>query len=299
MEMHQVRYFLAVSRTLNFTRAAEECNVAQPSLTKAIQKLEEELGGLLFRRERGLTHLTDLGRLMLPHLEQTYAAAQAARALAEGMRKAEVAPLRLGVTDSIFLVGLHELMGELGRALKGLQLQVSHGPQAAMVETALHGDLDLVIVNAMEDLPDRLRLKPLLVESPVLLVASDNPLARSGAVPLETLAEQPWIGRPGCPVAEGFLAICRSRGIGPDIRHQGGSEFSVQQMVRAGMGVALGWEGSPRLPGLLALPLAEPGLGRTVALASVSGRQFSPAADAFLRLARSRDWQAREEPAAA
>ena len=52
MEMHQVRYFLAVARTLNFTRAAEECNVAQPSLTRAIRQLEGELGGDLFRRER-------------------------------------------------------------------------------------------------------------------------------------------------------------------------------------------------------------------------------------------------------
>ena len=66
MEMHQVRYFLAVARTLNFTRAAEQCNVSQPALTRAIQQLEEELGGLLLRRERKLTHLTDFGRLIQP-----------------------------------------------------------------------------------------------------------------------------------------------------------------------------------------------------------------------------------------
>ena len=52
MEMHQVRYFLAVARMLNFTRAADECNVTQPSLTRAIKQLEAELGGDLFRRER-------------------------------------------------------------------------------------------------------------------------------------------------------------------------------------------------------------------------------------------------------
>ena len=72
MEMHQIRYFLAAARTLNFTRAAEECNVAQPSLTRAIQQLEEELGGDLFRRERKLSHLTDLGQRMLPLMQQCY-----------------------------------------------------------------------------------------------------------------------------------------------------------------------------------------------------------------------------------
>jgi len=63
MEMHQVRYFLAVARTLNFTRAADECNVSQPSLTRAIKQLEAELGGDLFRRERP-TQLTELGQRM-------------------------------------------------------------------------------------------------------------------------------------------------------------------------------------------------------------------------------------------
>jgi LysR family transcriptional regulator, hydrogen peroxide-inducible genes activator len=54
MEMYQIRYVLAVCGTLNLTRAAEPCNVTQPALTRASQKLEEELGRLLFRRERAL-----------------------------------------------------------------------------------------------------------------------------------------------------------------------------------------------------------------------------------------------------
>lgn len=62
MEMHQFRYFLAAARVLNFTRAAEECHVAQPSLTRAIRQLEDELGGDLFRRERPQAQLTELGQ---------------------------------------------------------------------------------------------------------------------------------------------------------------------------------------------------------------------------------------------
>src|SRR6516225_8569832 len=83
MEMHQVRYFLAVADTLNFTRAAELCHVSQPALTRAIQQLEEELGGLLLRRERKLTHLTDFGRLLEPHLRQLAADAEAAKTTAK------------------------------------------------------------------------------------------------------------------------------------------------------------------------------------------------------------------------
>jgi Bacterial regulatory helix-turn-helix protein, lysR family len=75
MEMHQVRYFLAVAQELNFSRAAEKCNVSQPSLSRAMQQLEGELGGPLFRRERHLTHLTELGAMVRPHLETLYEAA--------------------------------------------------------------------------------------------------------------------------------------------------------------------------------------------------------------------------------
>jgi DNA-binding MarR family transcriptional regulator len=85
MELHQIRYFLAVAETLNFNRAAERCNVSQPTLTRAIKKLEEELGGPLFRRERKLTHLTDLGRLMRPHLEADTIGEYGQRIAAEDM----------------------------------------------------------------------------------------------------------------------------------------------------------------------------------------------------------------------
>ena len=79
MEMHQVRYFLAVARVFNFTRAADECNVTQPSLTRAIKQLEAELGGDLFRRERPAAQLTELGQRMHPLLRQCYEAATGAR----------------------------------------------------------------------------------------------------------------------------------------------------------------------------------------------------------------------------
>jgi DNA-binding transcriptional LysR family regulator len=66
MEIHQVRYFLAVCDELNFTQAARKCHVTQPSLTRAIHLLEKEFGGFLFHRERSRTRLTELGRVVQP-----------------------------------------------------------------------------------------------------------------------------------------------------------------------------------------------------------------------------------------
>ena len=94
MELHEVRYFVALSRTLSFTKAAEQCNVTQPALTRAIQKMEDEMGGLLFSRERGNTHLTDLGRLLEPQFAEMLARA-------EGVKRSAARFLRLEGTLSL------------------------------------------------------------------------------------------------------------------------------------------------------------------------------------------------------
>src|SRR6516165_3359274 len=101
MEMNHVRYFLSVARALNFTRAAEQCGVAQPSLSRAIKQLEGELGSELFRRERPQAILTELGHRMLPILTRCFESAAAAQALAAGIGKGGAAALRVALSASV------------------------------------------------------------------------------------------------------------------------------------------------------------------------------------------------------
>src|SRR3954447_19616468 len=96
MEMQQVRYFVALARELNFTRAAEASNVSQPALTRAIQQLEHEMGGPLFHRERTRTHLSELGRIMLPYFEGIQTQAEAAREHAKSLKKLDRVTLHIG-----------------------------------------------------------------------------------------------------------------------------------------------------------------------------------------------------------
>jgi len=96
MEMHEIRYFLGVCETLSFRRAAERCHVTQPALTRAIQKLEAELGGLLFQRGRNQIQLTDFGRLMRPHLQEVLERTRSAQQVARSFLKLESASLTLG-----------------------------------------------------------------------------------------------------------------------------------------------------------------------------------------------------------
>ena len=125
--MHHIRYFLAVGETLNLTRAAERCNVAQPALTRAIKALETELGGELLRRERAVSHLTELGQRMLPMLRQCYDTALAAKMVAASIRKGEAAPLSVAISHTVTLGRFTPTLEELSRVLPGLQLKLHRG----------------------------------------------------------------------------------------------------------------------------------------------------------------------------
>ncbi len=127
MEMHQIRYFMAVADTLNFTKAAESCRVTQPALSRGIQALEEEMGGQLVRRERALTHLTDLGRLMRPYLGQVLRQSEAAKQSAKQFLGLERAPLKLGVMCTIGPLHFTTFLGKFHHENHGIQLHIAEG----------------------------------------------------------------------------------------------------------------------------------------------------------------------------
>jgi hypothetical protein len=125
MEMQQIRYFLTVADKLNFTRAAEQCNVTQPSLTRAIKLLEGELGGPLIRRERANTHLTELGRIVRSHLEQVYDEAQKTKRAAKELTRPKKTTLKLGVMCTIAPDQIIELIGSMQAGHPGVELRLS------------------------------------------------------------------------------------------------------------------------------------------------------------------------------
>src|SRR3546814_12196501 len=120
--MHQIRYFLAVSETLNLTKAAERCNVTQPALSRAIKTLETELGGEVLRRERALSHLTAPGQRMLPMLRQCYESALTPQMVAASTRYGEAAPLAVAVSRQVARVPFTTILRELSHDFPSLPL---------------------------------------------------------------------------------------------------------------------------------------------------------------------------------
>jgi DNA-binding transcriptional LysR family regulator len=287
MELHQVRYFLTLAQTLNFTRAAEQCNVTQPALTKAVQKLEYEFGGPLIHRERHLTQLTELGKLVLPMLERMMDAANAARSQANEFRSRAIAPLHIGLAPSISASLMVEPLAELSRNIRGLRIELAEDVTEKLVERLLEGEIHAAITGPVENMSDRIDCWKLFEERYVAIAARDHPFAQRQVVPLNELREAIWLGRESCEVRQLFTELCFSPGSEPKVSHCGRQETHLQHMVAAGLGVLLSPEHAPCLPSVVTRPIEGDPVRRHVQLLVVAGRRYSPALNVLVKMVLS------------
>ena len=289
MELHQVRYFLAACETLNFTRAAEACDVAVPSLTRAIHKLEEELGGQLFRRERNLTHLTDLGRLMQRHLAAAHAATEAARAEAERHASAETR-LRIGVISTISASHLVAYLRALAERAPGLDLDIWESHCADIAQALENAELDLALMT-LPEYAETFRADPLYAEPYLVAFAPGHRFERMNAVPLAELEGENYVKRLHCEFPSNFARLGVARPYGSvRVRYSTEREDWVQSMVAAGLGCTLMPQYLPIMPGILTRPVIEPVVTRTVSAVTRAGRRHSGPVRHALETARRLDW---------
>lgn len=309
MELHHIRYFVSVARHRNFTRAAAENMVAQPSLSQQIRRLEEELGTPLFDRSHSPVRLTDAGEAFLPHAEAILRQVEAARAAVEE---------RLGLRAGRLVLGSLPMTGSrlLPRAITayrerypGVQVILREESTRRLTELALAGETDLTLTTLPLGSPD-LTAQPLLTEPILLALPPDHPHAacagqREAAppdaarpadahgahagIPLSAVADEPFlIMKPGYGFRDLVLAACHAAGFAPRVAFESAQIETLQAMVAAGLGVTL----VPQMaaerslhPSPVFVPLAGRPLTRTLALAWHRGRPLPPSAEAFLQLA--------------
>ena len=290
MEMHQVRYFLAVARTLNFTRAAEECNVAQPSLTRAIRQLEDELGGDLFRRERPHAQLTELGQRMQPLLQQCYDSALGARSLASSIKSGEVGSLRIAVSATIETALLMPYILELRKLFKRLEVKLMRGTTTQVAEFMKNGSAELAIASSLGDAWDRLDTWPLFSEGFVLVVGTSHRLAGRNSIQLADLRGEALLMRIYAEYFESLSSVLRSHGFPIDRAHEMPSERDLEAFLQQGFGVAFVPQSVLFSDCVKRVPVTGLDLHRTVSLYGVAGRQRTPVANIIMKTLRAADW---------
>src|SRR5882757_2162035 len=177
MEMHQLRYMVAVARKGTFSRAAEQCHVSQPSLSQQIQKLEDELGERLFDRMKREARLTPAGQAFLPRAVRILEEVDSAQREAKDARELLRGVVTVGVLPTIAPYLLPEVMAEFTGKFPGVEIVVQEDTTARLLKLALAYEIDFALAShPIEDA--RLEVTELFSEELMLALPPRHPLTR-------------------------------------------------------------------------------------------------------------------------
>jgi DNA-binding transcriptional LysR family regulator len=290
MDIHHIKYFVAVCEELNFTRAAERCNVTQPALSRAIQQLEEEVGGLLFRREHNLTHITDLGHVMRPRLQQIMEKLGGVKLEAKQFLTLEKASVTLGLMCSIGPTRLTGVLAAFHERHPGISLQLSEGMPSQLIERLEQGEVGLALMTAEQDFPERFDRVPLYQERFLLAFPAGHRFAAMAEIPIIEADGEDYLRRLSCERRDRIRECLKERGGQVNVCYASEREDWIQNMVAAGLGICFIPEFSVTVPGVMVRPVVDPEIWREICLVSVAGRRMSPAEAALVKTLREHRW---------
>src|SRR5580700_2463976 len=237
MELHQLRYFVAVAQLENFTRAAQECFVAQPSLSQQIIKLERECGGPLFDRSGRKVRLTDRGLVLFDRPIQYLAAVDGTmRAMLE---EADAGQITVRAIPTIAPYLLPPLLKRFLRDHPKTDVTVSENLTEYTIQACLEGDVDVGVL-ALPVSEDQLEIEPLLTEELLLAMAAGHPLATRRRVSMQDVSLERFVllSETHC-LGRQVVSFCKDQSCQPAISCRSAQLLTVQELVAAGNGVSL------------------------------------------------------------
>jgi LysR family hydrogen peroxide-inducible transcriptional activator len=239
MEMQQLRYVVAVARAGNFSRAAEQCHVAQPSLSQQIQKLEDELGERLFDRMKREVKLTSHGEVFLRRAIRILEEVDAAKREAADAQDLLRGTLTIGVLPTIAPYLLPAALAEFTKKFRGVEIIVHEDTTTRLLKLAHGYEIDFALVSQpIQD--ERLEVRQLFTEELLLALPPGHPLARKRSVTVADLAgESLIVMKEGHCLGDQVLGFCGRRDVKPKISFRSAQLETVQALVAAGLGISL------------------------------------------------------------
>jgi LysR family transcriptional regulator, hydrogen peroxide-inducible genes activator len=239
MEMHQLRYFAAVARTGNFSRAARECHVAQPSLSQQILKLEEEVGERLFDRTQRRAFLTPAGSLFLPHAQSILEAAERGRQEIREMCGQVRGKILLGALPTIAPYFLPEIILSFRQKHPGVELIIHEETTEQILHNLEEKELDVALISDAPANP-RIEIHQLFTEELLLCLPISHSLVRQEEVFADDLQQEKFIlMQDGHCLGAQAHQFCQSKGFQPEISCRSAQIGTVLAMVKAGLGISL------------------------------------------------------------
>lgn len=252
MDLRHLRYFVAVAETLSFTKGAERLRLAQPSLTRQIRDLEEEIGVRLLDRTKQKVSLTDEGRSFLADAKRVLNLAEDIVESVQRLSRREISALNIGYVANLFYDLLPVTLASFQRSFPTVSINLfdmTYGDQFRAIE---EGRIDLGFVGLREAIEERgLQFRPIASHRVVAALPKDHPVASKPAVKLKELEPMFFIGmsESSYPGYRGWLReTCQKVGFSPRVLQDADIERTVIHSVAAGLGVALLPEQVKKLP---------------------------------------------------
>jgi LysR family transcriptional regulator, hydrogen peroxide-inducible genes activator len=284
MELHQLRYFVAVAECGNFSRAAEACGVSQPSLSQQVQKLEKRLNQRLLDRLGRRAVPTDAGRLLLERARGILATVEDTERRLKEFDHLDGGRLAVGAIPTIAPYLLPSLLDEFVRTHPGVELSVREDLTAHLIAAVGQGEIDLAVL-ALPIADDRLAVQPLFSEPLLLTLPEGHRLARRRRIALDELrAERIIVLSEMHCLGEQVLSFCQETGC-TRLTCRGAQLSTIQALIALGHGVSLlpAMAGErDRGSGRVYRELDPAGPRRTVGVVWNRHRHHSRAAEQFL-----------------
>lgn len=274
-------YFRVAGRMQHVTRAAEQLGLSQPALSRALARLEADIGVPLFQRVGRSVRLTRYGEAFLSRVERAF------REVDEGrIELADLAGLKRGTVAIGFLRTLGakyvpQLVRKFSEQHPGVQFAFTPNNSATLEVQLARGALDVIFATA----PTRrssLTYKRVADQELVVIVAESHPLAHRRRVALRELAAEPFLTfKQGHAFRDLTEELCAEAGFAPTISFEGDDSSSLPGFVAAGFGVAILPLDSSAVSGVVALEITEPTARRAIGIAWLEERYLSASARAF------------------
>ena len=283
MEVHQLRYVCAIADTGNFSRAAERCKIAQPSLSQQVQKLEDDLGVKLFDRLGRSIRLTEAGRAFIPRARAILEQMDAARTSAADKNADLRGSVTVGVIPTVAPYRMPGYAASFTKKFPDAKLRIIEDTTSVLVQ----GLRDLSIDVAILALPLRhkdLELFPIRTEPLFAVLRKNHPRARAKSLALKDLRGESFVMlRDGHCFRDLSLDTCTRARVTPNIAFESGQFSSLLGMVATGIGVSLIPEMAiDRNVNCRYVRLSDAQATRTIVAAVVRGRSFNRVQQAFL-----------------
>lgn len=288
MEFRQLEYFIEVALCQNFTRAAENLLVAQPAISKAIQKLEQELQVTLIDRSSKHIALTPEGEVFLQHAKEILQRVEETKVEMKEMRGLEKGEVRIGLPSMVGSYYFPAIIKDFKRKYSALQINVVEEGTLQVQRLIERGEVDLGIIVVDQPI-EHLDYIPLLHEEMVVCVPCDHPFAQKDYVTYHDLVKEPLIlFKEGYFQRHLILETSKITGVNPNVSFSANQLSLIKSFVTEGLGVTL----FLRLvaaadPKLVAVSL-DPPIYLSLAVAWNKNKYLSLASQAFLDFLKNR-----------